>query len=198
MDLPHLLLFDLGGVLLENKVFSRLQQLLPGSDDARSLRSRWLISPSVRGIELGQISPHEFAAQFIEEWGLSLAPEEFILEFSSWPTGYYPGALELLERLRERYRIGCLSNSNAVHWERFLGFEDAFDISLSSHLLGAIKPDKDAFLKALAVCKVEANDVCFFDDAEENVESAASLGIRAYHVEGTEALAELLHREKFL
>ncbi len=198
MDAPQLLLFDLGGVLLENKAFSRLQRLIPDSGDAKSLRSRWLVSPSVRRFELGRISPDEFAACFIEEWGLSTGLTEFLDEFASWPTGFYPCARDILQRLRSSYRVGCLSNSNEVHWGRFDGFKDEFDIALSSHLLGAIKPDPDAFLKALSICQVDAAAVCFFDDAEENVRAAASLGIRSYHVEGVKALTDLLYKEKIL
>jgi len=123
--------------------------LLPKSLDQNEIKHRWLLSTSVRQLELGEISPDRFAKAFIEEWELRLTPNEFLKGFSSWPSGLYPGADEVLRTLRRKYRIGCLSNSNIVHWEKFKGFSDYFDIALSSHLMGLIKPDEEAFSKAL-------------------------------------------------
>ena len=79
-------------------------------------KSRWLTSSTVRSFELGAISPEVFAKNFVNEWSLPVEPEVFLAEFASWPKGFYPGALELLARLRRQSKVGCLSNSNSVHW----------------------------------------------------------------------------------
>ncbi len=46
-----------------------------------------------------------------------------------------PGARELLDTLRPRYRLAALSNSNAVHWDRNtmdLGVTGLFDAAFES------------------------------------------------------------------
>lgn len=182
------LVFDLGGVLLENATFARLAAL--GTGSGPELESRWLASPAVRTFERGESSPGAFAAAFVREWALSVSPEEFLAEFATWPSGLYPGASHLLARLRPRHRLACLSNSNAVHWHRFRGFLDAFDIALSSHLLGAVKPDAECFRRALDVLQVAPGDIVYFDDARENVDAASRLGLRAHQVVGFDALVE--------
>jgi len=198
MGAPTLLLFDLGGVLIENSAFESLGRLLPEHLDVETMKSRWLASSAVRRFELAEIAPAEFAEIFLSEWNLDLTPRSFIEEFRSWPSGFYPEARETLRVLRGRVRVGCLSNSNVLHWEKFGGFEEDFDIALSSHLIGAIKPDEEAFLHALRRCELEPPAVWFFDDSAENVHAARRLGIRAFHVTGFASVLGVLRTEGIL
>ncbi len=184
MTPPALLLFDLGGVLLENTAFDALNRLTSSVSNVNEFKERWLRSPAVRCFELGHSAPHEFAAAFLDEWQVTLTPENFLREFTAWPRGFYPGAQDLLATLRKDFRIACLSNSNELHWARFGGFQGIFDTALSSHCLGVIKPDESAFLRALEICAVDPAQVWFFDDSLSNVRSAERLGLRAFHVEG--------------
>lgn len=198
MNTPALLLFDLGGVLVENRIFQRLKCLAPEILDTDALKDRWLQSPSVRQFELGRSTAQVFARDFIAEWELSLSPEAFLIEFTSWPKGFYPQAQDLLRHLRTKFRVGCLSNANVLFWERFDGFKADFDIALSSHLLGAIKPDQEAFSRALHECGVVPQEVCFFDDCPTNVSAAQKTGLRAFHTDGFDALQKTLRRELLL
>jgi glucose-1-phosphatase len=195
---PRLLLFDLGGVVLENATFERLNVLLPEPADVASLKTRWLRSPAVRSFELGLVAPSDFATAFMAEWRIADTTAAFLDEFMSWPTGLYPGAAALLARLRRRHRIACLSNSNVLHWHRFDGFREHFDVALSSHLLGVIKPDAACFEKALHVLGVPAADVVFFDDSTLNVDAATALGIDARHVDGYDELERVLDAQGLL
>jgi len=197
-DTPSLLLFDLGGVLIENAGFERLNCLLPKAIDETSLKERWLYSPTVRSFELGESSPHDFAEKFIAEWALQLSPEAFLKEFMTWPKGFYPDARETIRSLRQKHRVACLSNSNPLHWEKFGGFAEDFDIALSSHLLGAIKPDREAFLLAITACGVEPGNIRFFDDSAANIHAARNQGMQAFHIEGFESLLRVLRSEGLL
>jgi glucose-1-phosphatase len=191
---PALLLFDLGGVLIENDACACLNRLLPLPLADASIKERWLVSPAVRRFELGEISPQDFAEKFIAEWGIKLPADAFLHEFIAWPKGFYPEARETIRVLRQMYRVGCLSNSNSLHWEKFGGFQEDFDIALSSHRLGAIKPDQEAFTRALSECGVNPSEVCFFDDILTNVNAAQSIGMRAFQVDGFNALQNVLRR----
>ena len=193
-----LLLFDLGGVLITNSTFESLNRLLPEPLDTPAMRHRWLMSSAVRRNETGLLSPAEFARAFVQEWGLKLSPEQFLKEFYTWPGGLYPRAQDTIRELRTRHRVACLSNCSILHWEKFSAFMGEFDIALSSHLLGALKPDKEAFARAFKACGVKASEVCFFDDTLVNVEAARALGARAFHVDGFEALRATLRSEGFL
>ncbi|MFZ6875424.1 HAD-IA family hydrolase [Undibacterium sp. Di27W] len=198
MKQPQVLMFDLGGVLIENDTFSRLQALLSYAMSVAELKQKWLKSDAVRRFELGQCQPQEFAQAFLLEWSLPLTEQAFIAEFLSWPTGYYPGALAMLQTLRQSYRLVCLSNSNVLHWAKFGRLDQDFDLALSSHLLGAIKPDPAAFAMALAQCQATPDVVWYFDDSQANVLAAASMGIKAFHTDGFEAVRATLRANHLL
>ena len=182
------LLFDLGGVLIENVGFERLAALLPAPLDIETSKARWLESTWVRDFELGRIDADAFAAGLTDAWKLRCSADAFKAEFASWPRGFFDGAIAFLAKLRATHRIGCLTNSNALHWARFSGFEDLFDVRLSSHLTGVIKPDRGCFEHAIAACGVAAERIRFFDDSKPNVVGAREAGMQAWHVEGFEAL----------
>jgi putative hydrolase of the HAD superfamily len=184
MSRPELLLFDLGGVLIDNVAFERLSATPGIGLDPTEIKSKWLASSTVRSFELGAISAEAFARAFVEEWSLPVEPELFLADFAGWPKGFYPGVPELLRNLRQLFRVACLSNSNAVHWQWFGSLGDHFDVALSSHLLGEIKPDALCFERALQECRATPESVAFFDDSLENVLAARSLGLQAFHVCG--------------
>jgi HAD superfamily hydrolase (TIGR01509 family) len=200
---PTILLFDLGGVLVHTKGFASLKALLAPSGRAEAfddqlLRDRWLSSPSVRDFELGRISASEFAARFVREWELSISPADFMADLAAWIEQTYPGAEELLAALRQKYRVCCFSNCNELHWEMMATFLQRFDHAFSSHLLGCIKPDEEAFRAVLATLGAEPEEAVFFDDSRANVEAAERLGIRAFLVHGPEEARRILERERLL
>ena len=190
-DQPFLL-FDLGGVLIENVGFERFDALLPQPVGIDALKQRWLASTSVRNFELGLSDAPDFARACVDEWELSCSPAVFIDEFTTWPKGFYPGALDLIATLRGRHRIGCLTNSNALHWARFDGFQEIFDVTLSSHRIGLIKPDAACFMHAIEACDVDASDILFFDDSVPNVEAARRCGIDAVVANGIGEVRRIL------
>jgi HAD superfamily hydrolase (TIGR01509 family) len=197
MSAPTILLFDLGGVLVQTRGFTSLKGLVvpsgrPEAFDDQLLRDRWLGSPSVRDFELGHIAASEFAARFVQEWELSISPDEFLADLVAWIDHTYPGAEELLATLRQSFCVCCFSNCNELHWQMMAPLLQSFDHAFSSHLLGHIKPDKEAFVAVLEALDTRPEQVLFFDDSRANVAAAEGLGIRSFLVHGpTEARGAL-------
>jgi len=154
---------------------------------AEELWRRWLLSQSVRQFETGQIDAPAFAAGVIAEFGLDVQPQQFLDSFVGWPTGLYPGTLELLARIPRKFQLALLSNSNALHWPRVLHemrLGAAFDNHFVSHLTGRIKPDAEAFEHVLQTLGCEPSQVLFLDDNLLNIEAARALGMHAVCVRG--------------
>jgi glucose-1-phosphatase len=180
----QVILFDLGGVLVESIGRDRLAALLPYPLDRDQIMERWLHSPVVKQFERGRISAEAFARQFIEEWRLPLDPAAFIDSFSKWVTGWFDGAESLVRRLRACHHVACLSNTNAIHWARLAEVAASFDSCFASHLMGSLKPEREAFEHVLAGLRVSAEAVYFFDDLAPNVGAARAVGMNAFQVTG--------------
>ena len=199
---PELLLFDFGGVLVEFAGPKELGQHLRWSSTPDVILKRWTECPHTEEFERGKLSPVEWAERFIREWDVNLKPDEFLTKFTTWSRRVLPGAQELLEQLRSRYRLAALSNSNELHWERNtheLRLIELFEFAISSHQVGLCKPDPEIFRIAIERAHVSSPDaIVFFDDLAANVEAAKAAGLRAHQVRGVEELRDRLIRERLL
>ena len=74
MRRPVVMLFDLGGVLVESSLLERLHAYLPALLTIDELKSKWLESSIVRSFEKGACTPTVFASTLVNEWRLSLTP----------------------------------------------------------------------------------------------------------------------------
>ena len=148
-----MLLFDLGGVLVDFTGVRDIAALLSKPASRADIVERWSHCPVSYAFGVGEIGPAEFAQRFVRDWGITLEPEQFLREFRSWSRGFLPGARELLDTLRPRFRLGAVSNSNEVHWARNaeLGVTQQFEFAVSSHQVGACKPDAAVYEAALIV-----------------------------------------------
>jgi len=178
------LLFDLGKVLVDfdfdlgMKRFAARTSLSPEEFKAIILDQTW-----VRRYEHGEISTTEFHRYLREHGKLEMS----ILEFhEAWASVFLPGLIvpeKLLANLKARYPLILVSNTNEAHVEfvaKNYGVLDYFDHKIFSHEVGSMKPDRKIYDAAIAVAGKPAEALFFTDDREENIESAAKLGIRAH------------------
>ena len=193
-DERDLLLFDLGGVLIEYTGYRDMPALLSEVLTEAEVRQRAIAQAFWPDFECGRMTPEEFAEAFAAHWPLSVPADRFMLEFGSWVRGLLPGAAETLQELRPRYRLAALSNTNALHWPNVVESlaESGMERILASHHLGLRKPDPAIYERALHELDVAPERVTFFDDIRVNVEAAQRAGIRAYQVEGIPALRACL------
>ena len=193
---PELLLFDLGGVLVDFAGPQELGRHLRWSSTPEVILERWTQCPHTDEFERGKLLPAQWAGRFIRDWDVELAPEEFLAKFTTWSRRVLPGAKELLDELRPRYRLAALSNSNELHWERNtneLRIIEMFEFAISSHQIGLCKPDPEIFKVAVGRAKVSSPAaIVFFDDLAANVEAARSVGLRAYQTRGVDAVRQRL------
>jgi len=183
----QVVLFDLGGVLVELKGVPTMQSWLNHRVSLEELWALWLSSPVVRRFETGRSTPAEFAEQIILEMSLPVSPEEFVANFRSWVVGLLPGALDLVRSVPSRFTRATLSNNSDPHWRRLMtefDLQDAFDHHFASHLTGKIKPDREAFQNVLDTLGCGADSVFFLDDSTLNVKAARDVGMHAVQVRG--------------
>jgi putative hydrolase of the HAD superfamily len=181
----EVLLFDLGGVLVDVPTRAEIEAALWPDSTTEAIAGYWANTTVWGDFERGLLTPDQFVEACIRAWELKLTPAEFMTTFRAWTRALLPGAAELLEELRPRYRLVALSNSNEVHWHRNdveLGVPALFETAFSSHLLGLRKPSREVYEHVLGELNVKAGEVIFFDDSPPNVEAAQAVGLRAYEV----------------
>ena len=195
---PIVLLFDIGGVLVDFIGPEGLCNMLDGRYTLEQVRQMWPESPALRKFELGTINPQHFAEEFTAEWDLGISANAFMQEFSTWARAPLGDALALLDELRDIATLACLTNMNATYWDRIrddMGFGSRFDHCYASHEIGLLKPNVEAYRHVISDLSREPAEILFFDDTWNNVAAAEALGIRAFHTHGIDALRACLERE---
>ncbi len=180
--------FDMGGVLVQLDAENEMRRFTGGLP-REEMWTRWLRSPAVRVHEIGKMSPEDFSAAILREFGSDASVDEFLQSFGRWIVGPFPEAMPLIEELAPRYQLALLTNTCAYHWQQVekLGMTQHFPHVIASHLAQKIKPDRDFFEQALTECKVAPDEAIFFDDNEINCEGARACGIEAHRVLGAAA-----------
>lgn len=188
-DLKNII-FDFGGVLVDldrQAVFDAFQKL-----GVRQIEqwNKFDLAPFV-ALENGTCTEADFYQQLRDL--ADLRPEitdmELAHAWNSMLVRIPKQRLEALLRLRQRYRVFLLSNTNSIHWEYSerhlfstmgLSAQDYFDRIYLSYELHLQKPDEAIFRKVLEAESLEPSETIFIDDLEANCVAARNLGLQTF------------------
>lgn len=188
------IILDLGKVILEiildNTINSFKEFGFPNIDELDIVYSKF---PFFRQFELGLISPEQFISAIRKITG-NVQSDEVIKEaWNSMIGGYFEGSIPLIQRLCKKYRMFLLSNTNAIHEKEYndrlkkdhgiVSLSELFEKAYYSHDLHLSKPDPEIFKYVLNHNGLVPEETLFVDDILINVESAAKLGIKTFHLE---------------
>ena len=194
------IIFDLGGVLV-------------GLDGQRSIDafdrlgcqrvSQYIVEHRTEDlfyrIELGLISTHEFCEEVREMTQTTATDEQMVAAWNALLTPLSERrAARLLQLHRKGYRIFLLSNTNDMHWQHCARVRfpeevlQAFSQVFLSYEMQLAKPDCRIFEEVLRQAGIRADETLFIDDNQENVATAQTLGIVAFHNKSIDQWTEVL------
>lgn len=182
---------DMGGVLVQLEWSERISSLLGRSVPIDELHHLWINARSTVDFESGRIDFDTFADDFIQEFELSVSPEQVQHEFLEFVQAPMPGCNEILSQLKQQYHLSLLSNTNSAHYERLrdrYNFYAPFGQVFLSHKIGLMKPDPEIFHHVLSALDIAPHTAAFFDDGARNIETANNVGINAYQVNSPQEL----------
>ena len=188
----HSVIFDLGKVIVDftyDEAYSRMQALSGlGRDE---INARLYASSLAKDFEMGRIGSQAFVGEVNRRMGTALSMAEFAELWSSvfHQTPLIPASL--LERLRRRYRLVLLSNTNPLHFQMIRETYPHiahFDALVLSHEVGAMKPDPAIYRAAIDQANCAPRECLFFDDMAENVQGARAAGMNAEQFLGLDKL----------
>jgi putative hydrolase of the HAD superfamily len=184
--------FDIGGVLISHARSwgdAQRRTSLPWDDYLDSPEFHLATRESVYDHMSGRITSDEWYARTAALSGGRLTEEGARLVLEAWLFDEYPGVHDVIEAIHRAGRTtATLSNTNPVHWAQML---DQFPILSriqhphASHLLGASKPDRAIFEAFEASTGFSREGILFFDDLQENVDTALAYGWRAELIDHT-------------
>ena len=183
------LLFDFGGVLVDLDKQRCINAFKDLGFDILPYLGTYQQGGFFSDMERGKITVDEFCDIIREKSGnANLTNEQIVEAWKRYLLDVPAERLEMLLRLKEKYTLHVLSNTNPVHWNmavegyfRYKGLkvEDFFDKIFLSCELGVEKPEPEIFEKVVKGIGCSAEDILFFDDSEVNCEAARQCGLQA-------------------
>ena len=205
IDLKNIknIILDLGRVILkinlDNTIIAFKEFGFPQLDELDIVFSRY---PFFMQFELGLISAEQFISDISKTTGNNLSDESILEAWNSMIGEYYEDTIPLIQQLGKKYRMFLLSNTNELHEKEYnnrlkkdygiANLSVIFEKVYYSHTLHLSKPDPLIFKFVMNENQLVAGETLFIDDILVHIESAAKLGIRAFHLKDPLKLTDVL------
>jgi len=200
MDEIKNIIFDFGVVIINiDPAAVRKRMAEKGIHNVEELHARLLKDNIYHKLETGAIRSEEFRAAIKSIVGMPLSDADIDDAWNAMILDIPRERIKFMTRLKSKYKLYLLSNTNAIHWEYYdRYFQCTYDYpSLStfftrawySYLMGVRKPDPEIYRMVLEEGHLKSSETVFIDDLRENVDAAAHLGIIPCHLpEGKEIM----------
>ena len=179
------LLFDIGIVLVHLDYAEGARQLAPLCEGLTVSHEGYLRmfrdDPILAQYEKGEISREQFLDHFLPRLRFRGDPEQFVRIWRSICRANQP-MIDFARSLSSRYDIYFLSNTGEMHvpyvYDRFPDLR-CFKGDALSYRIGALKPERAFYERALRRLDLRAEECLFIDDRPENIEGAEACGLRS-------------------
>jgi len=196
------IIFDLGGVILNinyNLTAEAFKKL--GIKNYNELYTQFNQISLFDDLEIGKISSNIFRTKIKELCKISISDSEIDKAWNAMLLDFPKERLDLLNKLKNKYRLFLLSNTNEIHLidyqkqlqEKFniRNLGEFFEKEYYSHIVGLRKPNKEIFEMVLKENDLIASETLFIDDSIQHIEGAKLVGINAYHLTKGESIIDI-------
>lgn len=187
------IIFDLGGVIIDldkERCIEAFKGI--GYMDVDLLLGNYKQDGEFLALEEGKLSAGEWRNFIRGKIGRDIADELIDNAFNAFLVDIPIVKLRMLRRLRDKYRIVMLSNTNPVMFEgrirelfRCDGWEmeDYFDDIFVSYRMGMSKPSRGIFTEVADRLGIMPEEAMFIDDSVKNIAMASDLGFNTMIVD---------------
>ena len=183
------IIFDLGNVIIDLDLDRSEQELkrIFGENMGEKLQVAGLEN-IFTDYEKGLITETAFLENLQSIDPKAISKRKIIDAWNAMLLGTPLHRLQMLKKLKERYSVFLLSNTNATHLDwvyddlhkthGISDFEEQFfHKAFYSHLINRRKPDEDIYTFVLKDADLKPNETLFIDDNADNIAAANKLGI---------------------
>jgi HAD superfamily hydrolase (TIGR01509 family) len=140
-------------------------------------------------LDRGEADIADVAAALAEELGVALPPEDLEPVWAAIFRETHPGMIRFLVAARHAgARLALCSNTNRAHWQHieahYPELRLGWDALFLSFRMGIAKTDAGFFDRVAKSSGCAAGELFFVDDLQENVDAAASAGLRVFLYRG--------------
>ena len=185
-------MFDLGGVIIDLDRQSCVDTLVAlGDSHADELLGLSMQKGEFMKLEEGKISAADFYNEMRRRIGRPVSDNEITDAINELLIGIPVERLRLLRELKQHFKVMLLSNTNSIMFDtkiadcfaqEGLSVSHYFDDIFLSYRLKACKPHAEIFEKVIAQAQIIPEETLFFDDSQQNLDTAAALGFKTYLV----------------
>ena len=185
------IVFDLGNVLLNLdfdasiKAFKKL-----GLNEEVVDSQQAYADPVFYDLEVGRITPEKFRARVRQILNNPDATDQNIDDaWSAMILDVPAHRVEVVQKLKEKYRLYLFSNTNIIHISRLhaqfkkehgIEFSSLFHKDYYSHELHERKPELASYRKMMSQAGIIPEETLFIDDLEKNIRGAQMAGMRTH------------------
>ncbi|MHB9055849.1 MAG: HAD family hydrolase [Paludibacteraceae bacterium] len=191
------IIFDLGGVIIDldwNECIRNFKKV--GINDMENLVSTTLQRGFIYEYELGKISDEEFRNEIRMHATREVTDEQIDYAWTSLLVKISSEKLEMLHRLKKKYKILMLSNTNNLSYSHSLemfkknghNVDDYFDKCYLSYKMHLAKPTQEIFEAVLKDAELKPEECYFLDDGIHNIETARNIGFNVELINPTESM----------
>lgn len=204
IDLKNIknIILDLGRVILDihlERTITAFKEFgIPDINDLDIVFSRY---PFFYQFEIGKITPQQFISEIRKATGNNLPDHVIADAWNAMIGGFTSGAIETIIKLKSKFRVFLLSNTNAMHeivynnrLKKDYGISnlsELFEKVYYSHTVHLSKPDPEIFEYVLKDSNLVPEETLFVDDILIHTENAAKLGIQTFHLEPPLKISDL-------
>ncbi|UJH66951.1 HAD family hydrolase [Allomuricauda sp. SCSIO 65647] len=186
------IIFDLGGVIMDLDVGKTIEGFrCLGITNIINETGHHYTNRVFYDLEIGKISKTEFLSELTKMSDQDILPSAIGKAWNAMILGMPKERIDFLMRLKNKYRIFLLSNTNCIHQRKFLSqfkkqygfhFNELFEKAYYSHEIGMRKPDIKTFQFVISDSGIVPIKTLFVDDSLENINHAKETGLQVFHV----------------
>jgi FMN phosphatase YigB (HAD superfamily) len=141
--------------------------------------------------EKGLVEPEELIKSISNEVGKDCSQKDIEMAWCAMLLDTPPVRLEILKKLKNKFKIFILSNTNTIHANYYtnllkelyhIDFPSLFHKVYYSFEIGMRKPDLEIFEFVLSDSQLDPKTTLFVDDTEINVQNADTAGMQALYL----------------
>jgi putative hydrolase of the HAD superfamily len=201
------IIFDFGGVII-NISHQRVENAFKalGVSNLEALFNQASQSALFQQFETGEITASQFRDCIRELTQISVTDQNLDDAWNQIIGDYPPKRIDLLNQIKQNYRLFLLSNTNIIHYNHYIpkferefgySFESLFEKAYWSFKFGERKPELASFYHVIYQSRLKTGDTLFIDDSIQNIKAAHEVGLKTVHLTHDVDITEIFTNGEF-